>query len=235
MADITGLVHSFQSMGAVDGPGIRFVVFMQGCNLRCAYCHNPDTWDMTGGTPYTATEVAARVSRYLPYLTGGITVTGGEPLLQAEFVRELFIKAGELGLHRALDTSGVGHIGQAERLLEHTDLVLCDVKFTTADRYMHYAKAELGRVLEFLSLCKRLAKPVWIRHVVVPSLSSEESILRLKELILPYMDIIEKVELLPFRKLCLAKYDNMGIEFPLRDIPEASEGMLEEFRKILDA
>ncbi len=133
---MTGFVNSIQSLGAVDGPGVRYVVFMQGCPLRCVYCHNPDTWLTEGGTPTDADELVRRALRFRPYWKngGGVTVTGGEPLLQADFVAEFFEKLHEHGVHTALDTSGVGNLAQAEKVLEHTDLVLCDLKFLSKSR-----------------------------------------------------------------------------------------------------
>ena len=134
VSTVTGRVHSFQSLGAVDGPGLRFVVFMQGCPLRCAYCHNPDAWDATGGTLYTAEEVCCRVLRYRSYFgaEGGVTLSGGEALAQPDFAAALFRLLKAEGIHTALDTSGIGTLSAARRVLRYTDLVLCDIKFTTA-------------------------------------------------------------------------------------------------------
>ena len=142
---MTGNIHSIQSLGAVDGPGVRCVVFMQGCPLRCAYCHNPDTWSPEGGTPTTVDELTRRVLRFRPYWKngGGVTVSGGEPLLQADFVAEFFERLHQEGVHTALDTSGVGRLDAAERVLENTDLVLCDIKFLTGAG--HTAHAALAR------------------------------------------------------------------------------------------
>lgn len=143
-------------MGAVDGPGLRFVVFMQGCPLRCAYCHNPDTWEPDAEEEYTPEEVAEKIRRFLPYLkNGGVTVTGGEPLMQPEFVMELFRILREEGVHTALDTSGVGDMQKTGRVLEYTDLVLADVKFLTAEDYRYYCKADFQKVAAFLNLTKR--------------------------------------------------------------------------------
>ena len=140
-----GRVSSVQSMGAVDGPGLRYVVFLQGCPLRCAYCHNPETWDLTGGTPYTAEDLCKTILRYRPYFgeNGGVTVSGGEPLLQPEFVAELFRRLHEHNIHTALDTAGAGDLSRAKQVLKHTDLVLCDIKFPTEAQY----KSPLRRLL----------------------------------------------------------------------------------------
>ncbi len=138
-----GRVNSVQSMGAVDGPGLRYVVFLQGCPLRCAYCHNPETWELTGGTPYTAEDLCKTILRYRPYFgeNGGVTVSGGEPLLQPEFVAELFRRLHEHNIHTALDTAGAGDLSRAKQVLKHTDLVLCDIKFPTEAQYKSTAAA----------------------------------------------------------------------------------------------
>ena len=170
---MTGFVNSIQSLGAVDGPGVRYVVFMQGCPLRCVYCHNPDTWLTEGGTPTDADELVRRALRFRPYWKngGGVTVTGGEPLLQADFVAEFFEKLHEHGVHTALDTSGVGNLAQAEKVLEHTDLVLCDLKFLSKADYLKNCRADYGQIERFLQLTAMKGVPLWIRHVVVPGLT----------------------------------------------------------------
>ena len=154
---MTGRVHSFQSMGAVDGPGVRFVVFLQGCPLRCAYCHNPDTWAPQGGEEYTPEAVCEKILRYRPYLKhGGVTVSGGEPLLQAPFVAELFRLLRAEGIHTALDTSGIGNLEQARAVLAETALVLCDLKFADAPAYRAHCGASFDQVLQFLSLTEAM-------------------------------------------------------------------------------
>jgi pyruvate formate lyase activating enzyme len=217
---ITGRIHSFQSMGAVDGPGLRFVVFMQGCPLRCAYCHNPDTWDFQGGQAYTPEQVAARVMRCLPYLKGGgVTVSGGEPLAQPRFVKALFRQLKQKGVHTALDTSGAGDLDAAREVLADTDLVLADVKFLSGADYRRYCGADFDRIAAFLELTRQCGVALWVRQVVVPGLNdTPESIDALAAFLKDYPNL-EKIELLGFEKLCLEKYDAMGIAFPLRDTP----------------
>lgn len=218
---MTGRVHSFQSMGAVDGPGVRFVVFLQGCPLRCAYCHNPDTWDPQGGSAYTPEAVCEKIVRYRPYLKhGGVTVSGGEPLLQAPFVAELFRLLRGQGLHTALDTSGTGNLEQARAVLAETDLVLCDLKFADARAYRAHCGASFEQVLQFLSLTEAMAVPLWVRHVVAPGLTDDFDQVREIARIARRFSNLEKLELLPFRKLCAEKYERMGIPFPLKDTPE---------------
>ncbi len=221
---MTGRVHSFQTMGAVDGPGVRFVVFLQGCPLRCAYCHNPDTWDPQGGEPYTPQAVCEKILRYRPYLRhGGVTVSGGEPLLQAPFVAELFRLLRAEGIHTALDTSGIGNLESAREVLAHTDLVLCDLKFAEEDDYRTHCGASFDQVLRFLKLTQTMAVPLWIRHVVVPGLTDGPAQVREIARIAGRFDNLQKLELLPFRKLCAEKYERMGIPFPLADTPEMEE------------
>ena len=205
---MTGRVHSFQSLGTLDGPGLRSVVFLQGCPLRCGFCHNPDTWDFSGGEAMEAADVAARVRRYKPYFgaEGGLTVSGGEALAQAGFVAELFERCHRDGIHTCLDTSGCLQSKEEAALLAHTDLCLLDIKFTTDEEYVRYTGGHLDTVLAFLGRLEAAAMPVWIRQVIVPGLNDTlEQIDRLSAVIAPYRNI-RRVELLPFHKLCLEKY-----------------------------
>ena len=225
---MTGNIHSIQSLGAVDGPGVRCVVFMQGCPLRCAYCHNPDTWSPEGGTPTTVDELARRVLRFRPYWKngGGVTVSGGEPLLQADFVAEFFERLHQEGVHTALDTSGVGRLDASERVLKNTDRVRCDITFLTSEDYRRYCRADMANVEGFLSLTAENNVPLWIRHVVVPGLTdAPEHLRRVKAKAQSYPNF-EKLEFLPFHKLCMEKYERMGIEFPLKDVPGMTDNRL---------
>lgn len=221
---MTGRIHSFESLGAVDGPGLRFVVFMQGCPLRCAYCHNPDTWDARDGEEWDADSVMQKILRYEPYFgeNGGVTVSGGEALLQSEFVSELFSKCRAMGIHTALDTSGIGDIGLSEAVLLHTDLAICDIKFTSDGQYRQYCGGSLSEVEKFLSRTESLGIPLWVRHVVIPGLTdTEDNITKLWQIANKYSNL-QRVELLPFRKLCVQKYEKMGIDFPFADRNECS-------------
>lgn len=222
---MTGRIHSIQSLGAVDGPGIRAVAFLQGCPLRCAYCHNPDTWDPAGGEAIEAAELARRLLRYRPYWgkEGGVTVTGGEPLFQPAFVEELFSILQAEGVHTALDTSCTGDLRAAERVLAHTSLVLADLKFLTEEEYRTYCRGSLARVEEFLRLTERMGVPLWVRHVVVPGLTDGEAHIRALGEKAASFSNLKRIELLPFRKLCLEKYEAMGIPFPLGAVPEMDE------------
>lgn len=218
----TGRINQFQSLGAVDGPGLRYVVFMQGCPLRCVYCHNPETWEPGGGGSYTVDQVMEKILRCKAYIrSGGVTVSGGEPLLQAPFVTELFARLRQEGLHTALDTSGIGDMAGAEALLSVTDLVLCDLKFTTAADYLRYTGGRLDQVLDFLALTEKKQIPLWIRHVVVPGLTADPSYTEeIRRMAARYSNL-EMLDLLPFQKLCAGKYEALGIPFPLADTPES--------------
>lgn len=229
-----GYVHSFQSLGAVDGPGLRFVVFLQGCPLRCCYCHNPDTWQAGQGQRLLPSQVAARALRYRSYLRhGGVTLTGGEPLWQPAFTAELFALLQAQGLHTALDTSGVGDLEAAAAVLRHTDLALVDVKFLTEEDYLRHTGGRLSQVRAFLDLCLRQNVPIWARHVVVPGLTDgQDHLRRLLAFLAPYSNL-QKIELLPFRKLCLEKYDALGIPFPLREVPEMDQAGVDALRLLL--
>jgi pyruvate formate lyase activating enzyme len=220
-------------MGAVDGSGIRFVVFLQGCPLRCAYCHNPETWSIDGGDEYSVDEVVDKALRCRPYFgePGGFTVSGGEPLLQSDFVSELFRRLKREGIHTVLDTSGIGNLDGASEVLNHTDLVLCDLKFPTEEGYRQHCKGSLRQVLDFLELTEKRKNPLWIRHVVVPGLTDgEESMKEITKIARQYSNL-QKIELLPFRKLCAVKYDTMGLTFPLAGHSECSD---EAIRRLSD-
>ena len=228
-----GRIHSFQSLGTVDGPGVRAVVFMQGCPLRCACCHNPDTWDLGGGKLVSAEEIFRKIQRLRAYFgkDGGVTVSGGEPLLQADFVAELFSLCRADGISCALDTSGCVYNESVERLLSLTDLVLLDYKYTNDTDYKKYTGMSMQSAEDFLARLDALGKRVWIRQVIIPTLNdSEESVRRLYALSERY-SCIEKTELLPFRKLCVEKYRALGIDFPLENIPEASEELIERLKR----
>lgn len=228
-----GVVHSIQTMGTVDGPGVRFVVFLQGCKLRCAYCHNPDTWELTSAGKLAqeshvmdSGELARMAARYRNYYgkQPGITVSGGEPLCQGKFVAELFRECRKLGFHTALDTAGQEEV--SGELLDVTSLCLLDIKFTTDVEYMEYTGGSLTKAIKLLSILEERQIPIWIRQVIVPGINDTvEQVLRLKQLITGY-HCIEKVELLPFRTLCKEKYEQMGIPFRFGELPQATESLI---------
>ncbi len=230
-----GRINSFQSLGTVDGPGVRYVVFMQGCHLRCIYCHNPETWNVGGADEYESDEVVEKILKYKSYIkNGGVTVTGGEPLLQIDFVTELFRKLKEQNIHTAIDTSGFSNLEKCKDLFKYTDLVICDVKFTSDEEYRKYTGRGIDEVLNFLDIANEMNIPVHVREVIVPNINdTEENIYKLKDLLSKY-DNIEKIDLLPFRKLCLEKYEEMNLEFKLKDTDEMSHEKIKELQKILD-
>ena len=216
-----GRVHSLQSLGTVDGPGLRYVVFLQGCPLRCAYCHNPDTWDPAGGAVMGTEELVEKILRCRPYFgtEGGVTVSGGEPLLQAEFVTQLFARLKQEGVHTALDTSGAGDLRKAPALLEVTDLVLLDLKFPTEEGYRQHCRGSLGQTEAFAALVAEKQVPLWVRHVVVPGLNDTLEDMAAVRSWARRQPTLEKIEWLPFHNLCLEKYQQLGVPFPLADTP----------------
>ena len=232
---VIGRVHSIQSLGTVDGPGVRFVVFLQGCNLRCKCCHNPDTWEFNGGNEYTAEEIVKKALRYKEYFgeKGGITLSGGEPLLQPEFVYEVFSLCKEKGVNTCLDTSGNILNDGIKKLLSATDRVLLDIKYTANDLYRENVGCSLDNVLEFLDYLDSESIPTTVRQVIIPTVNDTvENIGKLKEIASKY-PCVEKIELLPFKKICQVKYDDMKIEFPFANISEPSAEAMENLKSML--
>ena len=232
---IKGNVHSIQSLGTVDGPGIRFVLFLQGCNLRCGCCHNPDTWELSGGTQYTPQEIVKKVKRYKEYFgkDGGITVSGGEPLLQSEFCREIFELCHKNDINTCLDTSGSILNDDVKKLLTVTDRVLLDIKYTTDAQYREYAGCGIDKPLEFLAYLNQQKIPVTLRQVIIPTLTDSEENVNLLKKIADKHSCVDKIELLPFRKICVTKYDNMGLKFRFDDLPEPRVETLEKLNDCL--
>lgn len=232
---MTGFVHSIQSFGAVDGPGIRFVVFLQGCPLRCACCHNPDTWQIKSGTEYAAEDIANKAVRYKEYFgkEGGITVSGGEPLLQADFVREIFNLCHENGINTCLDTSGCVFNNDVKALLEVTDRVLLDIKYTSDELYRNYVGCSINKPLKFIDYLNTQKIKTTLRQVIIPGINdSEENIKKLQKIKDRFV-CVDKTELLPFRKICQMKYDKMNIPFPFSHIAEPSNEKMEKLRSLL--
>ena len=216
-----GRVSSLQSLGTVDGPGLRYVIFLQGCPLRCVYCHNPETWDPAGGTAYAPEELVEKVLRCRSYFgeQGGVTVSGGEPLLQAPFVTELFRQLKEAGIHTALDTSGAGDLKQAAQVLDWTDLVLLDLKFPDEAGYRRYCRGSWAQTQAFAALAGEKRVPLWVRHVVVPGLNDSLEDLRAIQAQAESLPGFQKLEWLPFHNMCLEKYQQLGLPFPLEGTP----------------
>ena len=216
-----GRVSSLQSLGTVDGPGLRYVIFLQGCPLRCVYCHNPETWDPAGGREYAPEELVEKVLRCRAYFgeQGGVTVSGGEPLLQAPFVAELFRQLKAAGVHTALDTSGAGDLKQAAQVLDWTDLVLLDLKFPDEAGYRRYCRGSWAQTQAFAALAGEKRVPLWVRHVVVPGLNDSLEDLRAIKAQAESLPGFQKLEWLPFHNMCLEKYQQLGLPFPLAGTP----------------
>ena len=232
---MTGRVHSIQSLGTVDGPGVRFVVFLQGCNLRCKCCHNPDTWSMNGGVEYIAEEIVSKALRYREYFgeEGGITFSGGEPLLQAEFVREVFTLCHEKGINTCLDTSGSILNSTVKALLDVTDRVLLDYKYTSDALYRDNVGCSIAAVDTFLNYLCENRIPVTLRQVIIPTVNDTEENIRLLKAVASAHENVDKIELLPFRKICQVKYDALSIPFPFGNIPEPSKESMTMLEKML--
>ena len=232
---MNGYVHSIQSLGTVDGPGLRFVVFLQGCNLRCKCCHNPDTWDLNGGKTFTADEIVKKVLNYREYFgeKGGVTISGGEPLLQPDFVYEIFKLCHENGINTCLDTSGSILNEKVKKLLSVTDRVLLDYKYTDDASYRLNVGCGIDTVNAFLKYLQEKSIPVTLRQVIIPAVNDgEENIKRLKEVIKSH-SCIDKTELLPFRKICAVKYESMGIPFPFGEMDVPSDALMDSLNALL--
>lgn len=226
---MTGRIHSIETFGTVDGPGVRFVVFLAGCPMRCLYCHNPDTWNKGAGKAYTAPELLARMLRNRAfYKTGGITATGGEPLMQLEFLTELFALAKAEGVHTCLDTSGVTfhddpeYLAKLDRLLAATDLVMLDIKHIDSEVHRKLTGHGNERVLAFARYLRESRVKMWVRHVLVPGLTDRREDLAALGRFLRDFDNLEKIEVLPYHTLGRAKYESLGLPYPLGDTPQAT-------------
>ena len=231
-----GRIHSMESFGTVDGPGIRFVAFMQGCPLRCQFCHNPDTWDAQAQCQYEMTpqQLLDEVLRYRSFIrSGGVTLSGGEPLMQARFVSEFFSLCHDEGLHTALDTSGFYCTQQALEALSHTDLALLDIKTMDPDLYPRLTGQQQTNNLRFLDLLQERGIRTWVRHVVVPGLTDDDHWLQcLGEHVARY-SVVEKIEVLPYHILGTAKYRQMNIDYPLDGVPPLSAERTRTIRQML--
>ena len=259
-----GKIHSLETFGTVDGPGVRFVVFFQGCPMRCQYCHNPDTWKIEDGEEMTADEIIDRFERNRSfYQTGGITATGGEPMLQLDFLTELFTKAKEKGIHTCLDTSGImfpkKHTGadqisereisltgisenmasdrmeKIEQLMSVTDLVMLDIKHINDEEHQKLTGQSNSNILAFAKYLDVIGKPVWIRHVVVPGITFDEKELTELGLFLKTLRNVEKLEVLPYHSMGKVKYDNIGMDYVLKDTPQLTKAEAKEAECIIRA
>lgn len=233
-----GYVHSIETFGLVDGPGVRFIAFLAGCSMRCKYCHNPDTWAMSVGDEFEASELVKRALRYKSYWKngGGITVSGGEPMLQTEFVTELFTLAKKAGIHTTLDTSAQPWNKDDEKykkLLEVTDLVMLDIKEFDNDAHIELTGQPNDNIIEFAHYLSDIGKPMWIRHVLVPGVTgSDESLEKIKGLV-DSLNTVEKIEILPYHSFGKQKWEKLGIDYSLKDVKAPSDEMMERAKSIL--
>lgn len=230
-----GYIHSFESFGTKDGPGIRFVFFMQGCPLRCLYCHNPDTWNMKDKphelAPQEAFEEVQKVKNFLR--NGGVTVSGGEPLLQPEFVLELFKLCKQDGLHTAVDTSGYLLNDKIKEVLDYTDLVLLDIKHINPSKYKELTARPLEPTLHFIEYLSSINKPVWVRYVLVPGFTNDESDLHhWAEYVSQFNNIVERVDILPFHQMGIHKWEQIGADYKLKDVQPPTNEEIERATQI---
>ncbi len=234
ISKIVGNIASFESMGLVDGPGVRFVVFLQGCPLRCAYCHNPEMWNASSKKiEMSPEELVEKIKRYRPYFKGegGVTMSGGEPLLQADFVTEVFKLCKKEGIHTCLDTSGFGNA--SDQLLDNTDLVILDVKELDDDKYFSLVGQKMDKFRIFLHKCQEKNKKLWLRQVIVPGYNdTKESVFKLNNFAKDLKNV-EKIELLPYHDMAKKKYEALGIAYKLQDVPNMDVRKCKQLEKLL--
>ncbi len=241
MRGITGRIHSTESFGTVDGPGVRFVVFMQGCPMRCLYCHNPDTQDVSGGKLTTPEEILKKYDSCSEFFKkGGITVSGGEPLLQIDFVTELFRMCRERGIHTALDTSGVTFrrssadiLAKFDTLIKYTDLVLLDIKHIDNDGHKKLTSYSNENILDFAKWLDEKKIPVWIRHVTVPGITYDDELLYRLGRFVGSLSNVHAIEVLKYHDMGKAKYARLGMEYPLGDTPPLTKEQAGHAREVI--
>ena len=235
--EITGKIHSFESFGTVDGPGIRFVLFMQGCPLRCKYCHNRDTWDASSGEEYSLESIFKQIIRFKPYMNvshGGVTISGGEPLLQTQFVTELLKKLKEKKIHTALDTSGSLPISDSiKELLRYTDLVLLDIKHIDNEKCIALTGAPNTNTLNFAKYLSENGIPMWIRQVLIPGFTDDENDLKKLKEFIDTLKTVEKVEILPYHNLGKFKWEQLGVKYELENVVPPTEEQVSRAKTIL--
>ncbi len=235
-----GKIHSFESFGAVDGPGTRFVIFFKGCNLRCLYCHNPDTWTMEDAKEFTVDEIFNKYEKIKEFVTGGITISGGEPLLQYDFLLELLKKFKKEGVHTCVDTSGSCINLQREEnqerlknLMEYVDLVLLDIKHINPIEHKKLTGQSNEKVLEFAKFLSDINQGLWIRHVIVPTINIDNKYyFQLGEFIAGLKNV-EGLEVLPYHTMAVVKYEKLGYDYKLKGIRDATKEEASEARKII--
>ncbi len=238
---MTGRIHSLESFGTVDGPGLRFVTFFQGCPMRCLYCHNPDTWNPKGGREITVDEILAQYEKNRSfYKNGGLTVTGGEPLLQLDFLTELLTEAKRRGIHTCVDTSGItfspenpGYLARIDKLLAVTDLVMLDIKDIRPEQHQLLTAQKNDHILAFARYLDTKKTPVWIRHVVVPGYTDDEQELLTLGHFIGSLSNVKALDVLPYHTMGKPKYEKLGLTYPLADVEECSKEKAKASRDLI--
>jgi pyruvate formate lyase activating enzyme len=239
---MNGNIHSIETFGTVDGPGIRYVIFTQGCLLRCQFCHNADTWEIGTGKQMSVEEIINDLTSYLPFIEssgGGITVSGGEPLLQIPFLIDLFKACKKIGIHTTIDSSGGCYSTaplfqeQLNELLKYTDLILLDLKHINRKKHIRLTGMANDHILEFARLLSERKIPVWIRHVLVPSITDDEQDLNDLGDFIGTLNNVKKIEILPYHKLGVYKWETLGLDYPIKEVEPPSEAQVKEAYQIL--
>lgn len=237
---IKAYVHSLESFGTVDGPGTRFVVFLKGCNLRCKYCHNPDTWKLDGATEMTTQEILNEYQKVSEFCTGGITVTGGEPLLQLDFLVEFCQAAKELGIHTCIDTSGGNYNPENKhqqqllsKLFKNVDLVMLDIKHIDSEEHRKLVGIPNQRVLDFANYLDSIGQEMWIRHVLVPGITNDDQLLIRLGGFIGKLNNVVGIEVLPYHSMAISKYQKLGYKYPLLDTPDGTKEEATRARQII--
>lgn len=236
-----GKIHSLESFGTVDGPGVRFVVFVQGCPMRCAYCHNPDTWEMNGGTLMEPSEIIEQYERNKGFYNGGgLTVTGGEPLMQIDFLIELFTLAKEKNIHTCIDTSGIAfnpnntdYVAKVDKLLPLTDLIMLDIKHIDPEKHMELVKQPNDGILAFAKYIDDKGVDIWIRHVVVPGYTDDDKYLFDLGYFIGGLKSLKALDVLPYHTLGLPKYEKLGIDYRLKGVPGMDKTKVVEKKQVI--
>lgn len=237
-----GYIHQIESFGCADGPGSRFIIFFSGCPLRCKYCHNPDTWKMTDGTLYTAEQLIEQAMTCKPYWgkKGGVTVSGGEPLFQIDFLIELFTKFKALGVNTCIDTSGAPFTKEGEwfekfkKLMEVTDILLMDIKHIDEDEHVKLTGQSGKNIREMFAYLDEINKPIWIRHVLVPGITDDEKWLTQTRDFIRTLNNVYRVEILPYHGLGAMKYKDLGIDYVLKDLESPTVESVTKAKEILE-
>lgn len=241
--NITAKVHSFESFGAVDGPGVRFVVFLQGCSMRCLYCHNPETWDKNKGSEYTPEEIFEKAEKYSSYWgdDGGITVSGGEPLLQIDFLTEFFKLCRENGVNTCIDTSlqpftrEEPYFSKFKNLMNYTDLLLCDIKHIDPEIHLNLTGKKNDNIISCFRYLDEIDKPIWIRHVLVPKITDDDIYLKKTAEFIKSLSNVKKIEVLPYHTLGIPEYEKLKIPYRLKGVEPPDSDRVKNAIKILSS